>query len=85
MKKQDLPPAAAREDPALRDIRELHDRYLARKGRRSLGLLAPGMSLQHRTADCAACRSALDNVRDVECNACGWIVCSHCGACGCGR
>ena len=85
MSQEELPHAASRENAVLRAVQELHDRYLARKGLRSRGLLAPGMNLQHRRADCAACRTGLDNVSDAECNACGWIVCSHCGACGCGR
>lgn len=37
----------------------------------------------HRVTHCYSCKSHLDNAIDVECEACGWIVCG-CGACGCG-
>jgi len=36
-----------------------------------------------RVTHCYNCESHLDNSIDVECKACGWILCT-CGACGCG-
>ncbi len=36
----------------------------------------------HRTPNCYACHDHLDNRVNVECEACGWIICL-CGACGC--
>jgi hypothetical protein len=36
----------------------------------------------HRITRCYNCTRHLDNAVDVECPACGWIVCPCCGACG---
>jgi hypothetical protein len=61
---------------------DAHQRFLACRGlplastRRSSGRL-------RRVTHCYNCKSNLDNAVDVECEACGWIICS-CGACGCG-
>lgn len=38
---------------------------------------------RQRVTHCYSCKSTIDNAIDVECNSCGWILCS-CGACGCG-
>jgi len=38
----------------------------------------------HRITHCYACKSTLDNDVDIECVACGWIICGGCAACGCG-
>lgn len=43
----------------------------------------PTIKAKPRTAHCWLCRTALDNSIDIECVACGWILCA-CGACGCG-
>ena len=40
-------------------------------------------STKVRTAECYRCKGGLDSVSDIECLACGWLVCA-CGACGCG-
>lgn len=37
-----------------------------------------------RLTHCYNCRKGLDNLVDLECSACNWIVCPNCGACGCG-
>lgn len=37
----------------------------------------------HRKTHCYLCKKKLDNLVDLECAACGWIIC-RCGACGCG-
>jgi len=52
-----------------------------------LGLKNPGtrpgrQGVSHRVTHCFSCLRALDSADDVECAACGWIVCS-CAACGC--
>jgi hypothetical protein len=36
-----------------------------------------------RVTHCWSCKGHLDNSINVECVACGWILCD-CGACGCG-
>jgi hypothetical protein len=43
---------------------------------------APASNKPHRTANCFSCKKNLDNLKNPECTACGWIVC-NCGACGC--
>lgn len=52
-----------------------------------LGLPYKGVNLhstkKHRATHCYACREDLDSAIDLECVACGWILCK-CGACGCG-
>jgi len=53
---------------------------------RGRGLVNRGTRLglgHRRVTRCFNCKRQLDNDVDVECSACGWIVC-HCGACGCG-
>ncbi|WP_213948484.1 hypothetical protein [Luteibacter sp. dw_328] len=37
----------------------------------------------HRATHCYACKSSLNSAQDLQCKACGWILCD-CGACGCG-
>ncbi len=37
-----------------------------------------------RVSVCWNCHKPLNNVIDLECSACEWIVCGACGACGCG-
>lgn len=51
-----------------------------------LGIKYTGTSVsskRHRATHCYNCKNNLDNSIDIECNTCGWILCS-CGACGCG-
>ena len=36
-----------------------------------------------RNPNCYACKKSLSNLSKIECDKCGWIICS-CGACGCG-
>ena len=54
----------------------------------ALGLLykgvKPSVPRARRVTHCWSCKDKLDNSIDVECNACGWILCG-CGGCGCGR
>lgn len=37
-----------------------------------------------RSSHCYNCKRKVDNSFDFECSICNWIVCGHCGACGCG-
>ena len=66
----------------------LHKNFLIRKGisvdGRSLIAVAGDMQKARRRTGCYSCRSTLDNFVDLECSACRWIMCPHCGACGCG-
>jgi hypothetical protein len=59
---------------------EAHKKFLA-----DLGIEYQGVreaTNQTRVTHCWRCHSHLDNRVDVECAACGWILCP-CGACGC--
>lgn len=76
-------------EPALIRMREReqaliqrHRDHLVKMGKEYKGsrIVEPTV---HRTAKCWNCHEPLDNAADLECNSCGWIVCS-CGACGCG-
>lgn len=42
------------------------------------------ISRRYRTGHCYSCKRTVDNAYDIECAACGWIVCSNYGKCGCG-
>ena len=36
---------------------------------------------KRRDSVCWSCHDTVDNKFDYECGACGWIICSNCGAC----
>jgi hypothetical protein len=38
---------------------------------------------KNRASYCWNCKQPVDNSIDLECSACGWIICGSCGACGC--
>ncbi len=61
---------------------ERHRELLNRLGKPYLGI-RPASSFHRRVTHCYACKSHLDNSINIECVACGWILCA-CGACGCG-
>ncbi len=60
-----------------------HREYLEELGRVYRGI-RPRTTATRRTDKCYACHTFVDNSVDLECIACGWIICSHCAACGCG-
>jgi hypothetical protein len=66
------------------ELLERHTQYLASRGLTGDGTRVASTGRSHRTPPCWRCQKHLDNSIDVECVACGWIICS-CGACGCGR
>ena len=61
---------------------ENHKEFIEKLGKPYVGV-SKTKQKKHRTPNCYSCTEKLDNVRDDECNACGWIICK-CGACGCG-
>jgi hypothetical protein len=63
-------------------IIEAHRRFLEQRNLPTQQVRLPS-GRNHRVTHCYACKHHLDNAVDVECAACGWIVC-RCGACGCG-
>jgi hypothetical protein len=66
-----------------------HGDFLRRKGINPSGISVHQISKiydrSHRTTGCYECKSGLDNEIDLECPRCSWIVCTNCGACGCGH
>ena len=62
---------------------EKHRKFLASIGKPYLGQGV--ISHFARSKHCYKCKGPVNNAFDLECKACGWIVCSYCGACGCGR
>ena len=36
-----------------------------------------------RSANCYSCHKGISSQSGVECEKCHWIICNHCGACGC--
>lgn len=69
------------EERALLPLR--HKEYVEDLGRVYRGVRSR-TSVTRRTDKCYACHTLVDNSVDLECVACGWIICSHCAACGCG-
>lgn len=59
-----------------------HKRRVEAKGVKDLGTKKV-VSLKHRYTSCYSCALPLDSYRDLECSACGWIICT-CATCGCG-
>ncbi len=58
-----------------------HSEFLESRSLVNRGVRIP-TSHRRRVTHCWLCKRGLDNLIDVECVACGWIVC-RCGACGC--
>lgn len=58
-----------------------HKAYLEKHGKKYAGVTES--SMLHRVTHCYACMKHLDSDVSIECNTCGWLICS-CGACGCG-
>jgi len=63
-------------------LEERHKKNLEKLGKIYKGVRI-GQTRYHRITRCYSCKNPLDNSVDVECVACGWILCL-CGACGCG-
>ena len=80
---------ASRDNLEILEDASLEDRHKANlaffgcewKGVRKVDTTAAGR--RHRVTHCWFCKGHLDNAVDLECVACGWILC-QCGACGCG-
>ena len=70
-------------DP-LGTLEDRHKRFLRERGLSDSGIRPATTHERHRVTHCWSCAGRLDSTIDVECAACGWIIC-QCGACGCGR
>lgn len=66
------------------NLEERHEAHLEFLGIPWKGIREAGSSNDRRVTHCWFCKSKLDNAVNSECNACGWILCGNCGACGCG-
>ncbi len=83
--------AAMREEARLRkeyiatlSLSERHKLFLEKHGIVYRGVRERTQRfLVRRITHCYSCKLDLDNAVDLECVACGWILCT-CGACGCG-
>lgn len=73
-----------REQIARREIEEKHKIFLKNRAKPFLGTRDRSNFLPPRATHCWACHGSLDSTVNLECVACGWILCT-CGACGCGR
>lgn len=65
-------------------VTKRHAQYLSKRGLINNGIREASVS-KPRASNCWACTRYLNNEIDYECKVCGWIVCGHCGACGCGK
>lgn len=63
-------------------VAKKHQKYLERKGFDDKG--RGRIQFSRRFDVCHGCHGLVDNRVDLECIGCGWIICSTCGACGCG-
>jgi hypothetical protein len=63
-------------------IIDKHREFLASIGKPDVGQGA--VSRFDRSNHCYKCKGPVNNTFDLECRACGWIICSYCAACGCG-
>lgn len=77
------PEAVQSPESDARDLEERHRAKIAETDKQYLGVRLAQRGHRKRVTHCYSCRSALDNSINLECKACGWILCS-CGACGCG-
>ena len=59
-----------------------HQEYLRMNNQRSAELVVS--SAKNRFTNCYKCKKRLESSSDYQCAACGWLVCSTDGACGCG-
>ena|SRR5206468_4529078 len=63
-------------------ITRKHQEFLLSLGKSDKG--RGKVSRWSRASNCYKCKGPVANVYDLECVACGWIVCNYCAACGCG-
>jgi hypothetical protein len=67
-------------------IIEKHKTFMELLGKKPGSYRVSGQTEKNRrVTHCWSCKTHLDNMHDLECTKCGWIVCENCGACGCGR
>ena len=57
----------------------IHNTFLKNKNLSTKSIVKTKRSF--RESNCWKCKTTVDNSSDYECLACGWIICSNCGAC----
>ncbi len=62
---------------------DLHREFLARKGINYKGTTTK--KSRNRSTHCYSCKNTVSSDSNVACSNCGWLICDHCGTCGCGR
>lgn len=62
---------------------ERHKNDLKNLGKEYRGVRFKRTDIKHRITHCYNCKESLNNLMDIECISCNWIICK-CGACGCG-
>ena len=67
-----------REDFHKKYIETIHNNFLKQIGSK---LSTAIKAIKRRESVCWSCHDTVDNKYDYECSACGWIICSNCGAC----
>lgn len=70
------------DEQKLQIVVEKHKEYINKIQKTYLGFSKSTNKILRVTV-CFSCKEPLDNRIDIECNACGWIICNRCGACGC--
>jgi len=73
---------AQNRDAYLAAVSQKHKEFLVALGKHDKG--RGGVSRWTRSSNCYNCKGSVTNLFDLECVACGWIVCNSCAACGCG-
>lgn len=63
---------------------QYHKEFLEDRGLPYSGIHIRSSDYKKRETGCYACKGTLNSEVNIECIACGWILC-RCGACGCGH
>lgn len=66
------------------ELEEKNKHFLERRGKSFAGTRIRPKEQLRRVTHCYHCKRPLDSSMNLECVACGWILC-QCGACGCVR
>ncbi len=74
---------ASRKESRELSITEKHKVKLKSAGKPYIGTRQAAPNIPRRVSNCYSCQNTVDNSINLECIACGWILCK-CGACGCG-
>jgi hypothetical protein len=68
-----------KDDFKFKILEQIHNKYLKSENLPIKSIIKSKKNF--RESVCWKCRNTVDNSSDYECIACGWIICSNCGAC----